>query len=241
MKTSNIILIAIFLILNFSSTFTFADDSNIYNIYNQISTLDDEKLNNNLKIKLANAGDSQAQLELGDMYYIGDKIRQDYNQAYYWYSKAAEQGIEVAKKYLIYMYEHNQGVQQNHDHATLNYQRFKNQTSYDSTSLKPRLIEEDLEVKSELFDAESILDNVELEITIDSYLPIIATDESTELIKNLAHGGDIFSQWLLGFMYEKGYGVAKNYTYAKDWYGLACDNGYSKGCYYYKQLKLNNH
>jgi TPR repeat protein len=42
--------------------------------------------------KLAEMGDIDAQFELGLMYRYGEGVPQDYKQAVYWYTKAAEQG-----------------------------------------------------------------------------------------------------------------------------------------------------
>ena len=48
----------------------------------------------------ANAGDADAQYNLGFMYYNGKGVEQDYKKAYEWYSKSAEQDkeYEEAKK-----------------------------------------------------------------------------------------------------------------------------------------------
>ena len=40
----------------------------------------------------ANAGDAEAQYQLGNMYNFGDGVRPDYAQALIWYRKSAEQG-----------------------------------------------------------------------------------------------------------------------------------------------------
>ncbi|MBQ7665449.1 MAG: toll/interleukin-1 receptor domain-containing protein [Synergistaceae bacterium] len=51
--------------------------------------------------KIANNGDVQLQLILGDMYYYGLDVEQDYAKALEWYEKAASNGNEEAKKKLI--------------------------------------------------------------------------------------------------------------------------------------------
>lgn len=40
----------------------------------------------------AQQGDAEAQLKLARMYYHGEGVRQDYNEAARWYRKAADQG-----------------------------------------------------------------------------------------------------------------------------------------------------
>ncbi len=45
---------------------------------------------------LAERGDAQAQFPLGWCYYTGEDIAQDYQQAFYWFKKSAEQGYAKA-------------------------------------------------------------------------------------------------------------------------------------------------
>ena len=50
--------------------------------------------------KKAEKGDDKTQLQLGLAYYNGDGIKQNYREAYYWFSKAIEQGNDEAKNWL---------------------------------------------------------------------------------------------------------------------------------------------
>ena len=50
--------------------------------------------------KAANLGSTKAQNNLGGMYYNGEVVVKDYEQAAYWYEKAADQGDEDAKQVL---------------------------------------------------------------------------------------------------------------------------------------------
>lgn len=43
-------------------------------------------------VNKANSGDANAQYELGDCYYSGEGVPQDYNEAVKWWKKSAEQG-----------------------------------------------------------------------------------------------------------------------------------------------------
>lgn len=61
----------------------------------------------------AEQGDAEAQFALGEYYYRGDKDReQDYEQAVYWYRKAAEQGHASAQYNLGCCYYWGYGVSQ---------------------------------------------------------------------------------------------------------------------------------
>ena len=57
-------------------------------------------------------GHAGAQLFLGFMFGEGHGVKQDYAQAFKWFSKAAQQGDADAQNNLSIMYEHGLGVKQ---------------------------------------------------------------------------------------------------------------------------------
>ena len=59
--------------------------------------------------------------ELGNKYYYGNEVEQDYEQALDYYRKAAEQGYAPAQNALGYMFEHGKGVEK--DYAHNNYKQ----------------------------------------------------------------------------------------------------------------------
>jgi hypothetical protein len=61
-------------------------------------------------ISKAEQGDADAQYHLGSMYYSGEGVPHDDEQAIQWYTKAAEQGHVDAQYNLALMYKHGQGV-----------------------------------------------------------------------------------------------------------------------------------
>jgi len=65
----------------------------------------------------AEAGDANAQYEVGAKYYKGDVFPQDYSQAARWFRKAAEQGHPTSQFNLGYLYEHGEGVAQDYVQA----------------------------------------------------------------------------------------------------------------------------
>ena len=65
----------------------------------------------------AEAGDAEAQFNLGLMYYNGEGVTQDYKQAVYWYSKSAEQGDADGQLMLGAMYRDGRGVTQDYVQA----------------------------------------------------------------------------------------------------------------------------
>ena len=58
----------------------------------------------------AGAGNALAQLDLGDLYYFGRGVAQDYVEAVKWYRLSADQGNPDAQYKLGSMYEHNEAV-----------------------------------------------------------------------------------------------------------------------------------
>lgn len=65
----------------------------------------------------AEQGDADAQTYLGNMYYNGDGVSQDYVQSAKWYLRAAEQGDAFAQHVLAAMYDEGLGVSQDYVQA----------------------------------------------------------------------------------------------------------------------------
>tara|TARA_B110000908_G_C10219895_1_gene434758 strand:- start:1116 stop:1568 length:453 start_codon:yes stop_codon:yes gene_type:complete len=70
---------------------------------------------------LAEAGDSVAQYNLGQMYRTGDGVIEDYAEALNWYRLAAEQGCAKSQTNLGSMYHKGHGVIQNYSIAHMWY------------------------------------------------------------------------------------------------------------------------
>jgi hypothetical protein len=65
----------------------------------------------------AEAGDADAQYNLGAMYDFGQGVEQDFKEAVKWYRKAADQGLAEAQFNLGMMYDQGQGVEQDFKEA----------------------------------------------------------------------------------------------------------------------------
>jgi len=72
---------------------------------------------------LAEQGYAEAQNNLGMMYYFGDGVPQDYQEAVKWYRKAAEQGQAEAQYNLGVLYDQGKGVPQDSQEAVKWYRR----------------------------------------------------------------------------------------------------------------------
>ena len=67
--------------------------------------------------KHAEQGNANAQNLVGEMYFLGKGVKQDYQEAAKWYRKAAEQGDANAQYNLGLLYENGQGVIQDRKEA----------------------------------------------------------------------------------------------------------------------------
>ena len=67
--------------------------------------------------KKAEAGDPYAQFNLGNAYYKGNGVPQDYKEAVKWYTKSAEQGFADAQCNLASCYQKGEGVSQDIEEA----------------------------------------------------------------------------------------------------------------------------
>jgi len=72
----------------------------------------------NETIEKANAGDESAQFVLGTAYYLGlNGAEQDYEKAFYWWKKAAEQGNPDAQISMGFCYYGGKGIEQSNSKA----------------------------------------------------------------------------------------------------------------------------
>ncbi|MBQ1931964.1 MAG: sel1 repeat family protein, partial [Muribaculaceae bacterium] len=71
----------------------------------------------------AEQGNAWAQNNLGDCYYNGRGVDQNYDEAVKWYRKAAKQGNAPAQYNLGYCYYNGHGVDKNYDEAVNWYRK----------------------------------------------------------------------------------------------------------------------
>ncbi|MDC5928278.1 tetratricopeptide repeat protein, partial [Proteus mirabilis] len=65
----------------------------------------------------AKQGDSEAQVNLGVMYALGQGVEKDYAKAKIWYEKSASQGNSLAQHNLGVLYNYGLGVPQDYAKA----------------------------------------------------------------------------------------------------------------------------
>ena len=77
--------------------------------------------------RAANAGNSAAELQIGNQYEVGEGIAKNLVEAVRWYTKSANAGNSIAQKNIGYMYENALGTAENWPLAAQWYQKSANQ------------------------------------------------------------------------------------------------------------------
>ena len=166
---------------------------------------------------LAEAGDAEAQDNLGIMYYNGEGVKQDYKEAVKWTEMAAEAGLTIAQYNLGLMHKNGEGVKKDDVEAAewLRRAAVAGNTDaqkdllliYEEGKGVPKDIGADFEKGKEAFE-EGKYD--------------IAVAELTPF----AEAGNTLAQNALGCMYDEGVGILQDYKEAVMWWRLAADVGY---------------
>ena len=171
--------------------------------------------------KIAKQGNKEAQLIVGECYYKGKGVEQDYREAVRWYRKAAEQGNAFAQNSLGDCYYYGKGVKQNDTEAIKWYQKVAEQGDIKAQYNLARRYHDGVRVKRDY-------------------------REAVKWYQKAAEQGDIKAQYELARCYHRGIGVKKDYVEAVSWYRKAAEQGdaiaqYSLGvCYEYGRGVLSN-
>ncbi len=168
--------------------------------------------------KLASDGKARAQRALGDFYYDGDVVEQDYLKAVEWYKKSAEQGCPAGQNALGYCYYFGRGVEKNEEKGKEWYEKSALQGFATAQRNLGIFYEENYK------DYESAVkwyqkaidggDGISLRRLGCCYIDGtgVPKDEKKgfDLIESLALREDSQGIYMLAICYEKGYGVAKD-------------------------------
>lgn len=137
----------------------------------------------------------------GSKYYYGRGVQEDYGQAFYWYKKAAEQGVTSAQMMLAFMYFNEQGTTKDVDASIYWNKKAANAgNSYAWNHLGH--IYQDLKNYSEALFC----------------FKTAAESSNDDIRKN--------SLFRIGCFYDYGMGVNKDIEEAKRWYKQSADEGY---------------
>lgn len=85
-------------------------------------------------------GDARSQYLLGDCYYYGTGVGQDYAEAVKWYRKSAEQGNAMAQRNLGLCYEYGKGISQDYSEAKRWYMNARDNGEITSREYLDRIV-----------------------------------------------------------------------------------------------------
>ena len=188
-------------------------------------------------LERAEQGDTIAQTDLGDMYYNGKGVTQNYSEAIKWYRKAADQGYMVAQDKLGDMYRDGIGVAVDYEEAWKWYrqsvaQGYRGaQASYGVMYKNGYGVEKNYAKAIEWyskageqgdFSAVNTVGNLYWE---GGYGIEQSYAKAVEYYRKAAEHGDRWAQNNLGNAYRNGNGVKRNYQEAVKWYRKAAEQG----------------
>ena len=164
---------------------------------------------------LAEQGNSEAQFNLGSLYYQGRGVPQDYKEAVKWLRKAAEQGNVFAQTTLGTIYA--EGLQGEKDYPpALMWFIF--------AAAKGDM--EAMEFRDSLVGRMTPMQITEAQRLAREFKPQDAYTKSLQEFRDLAAQGDAAAQFKVGVIYYKGQGVQPDYLEALNWFKKAALQGH---------------
>ncbi|KAG0059503.1 hypothetical protein BGZ89_000356 [Linnemannia elongata] len=148
----------------------------------------------------ASLGDAKSQVELGDMYRVGDGVVQDFKEAHGWYLKAANQGDPSGQCNVGHLYRLELGVDRNHSTALSWYKKAADQGDAEGQCYVG------------LMHDYGLVGAVDYSAAMDWYMMA-------------ANQGHAFAQCCIGYLYAMGQGVPKDCDKAMNLYLQAAEQG----------------
>ena len=200
---------------------------------------------------MAVKGDTDAQYELGKLYYAGTGTKQNYSQAFLWYRRAAQQGNMESQYSLGNMYLMGEGISQNdteamnwyaqaaeqgHTAAQHNLENLQRVVSTVTTDSGPdgnidsegdtdNTTEEKQGFFSKFFSSD---DKKDEPVTHIETVGQVSTNEEIEEETPLATAS---SDYELGVAYSYGEGVVQNHEIAFQYFKKSAELGYAPAQY----------
>ena len=190
-------------------------------------------------LNMAEYGNVYAIHELGD-YYYKNKVHKNYEKAFEWYSKAAEQGYASAQCDLAYMYYNGHGVDQNYEKAFEWYSKAAEQGDAYGQDCLGVLYRDGKGVEQSYVEAikwfrkavEQGFASAQNHLgDMYYYGKVVERDykEAFKWYRKAVDQGNDISQFNLGNLYLTGKGVERNFTEAIKCYIKAADQGQVDG------------
>ncbi len=180
---------------------------------------------------------ADAQFLLGDCYYKGRGIPQNYQEAAKWFRKAADQMNADAQYYLGVCYANGQGVEKNPQAAAEWIRRASDHGNPEAMNTLGLLHSSGSGVRQDYSEAVSLFRRAADSGNNDALKNLalcyanglgVAKDmkEAVKLLKTAASAGSADAQYNLGVSYVNGSGVEANYEQGIMWLKKAIQNGF---------------
>ncbi|MBR6291765.1 MAG: sel1 repeat family protein [Bacteroidales bacterium] len=185
----------------------------------------------------AEAGSTQAMMNLAAMYNAGVGVERDTTQILYWYERAVETGSMTATRRLANSYREGNGVPKNPKRAAELYQMAVDRGDLDAMCRLGLMYEEGEGVVLNSRKAFNLYSQAAergsawgMRLVGYCYAQGIYAQEDNEQAAKwflqAAEAGDIQSCYIIGMFYSDGTGVKKNKKEAKKWLTIAAQNGH---------------
>ena len=198
----------------------------------------------------AKMGDASALCRLGDSFFYGRGVAQDYSEAVKWYRKAADQGNARAQNILGECYYYGRGIAQNYSEAVKWYRKAADQNySFAQYNMgycygNGQGTAQDYSEAVKWYRKAADQNHAAAQNNLGDcyyYGRGVAQDysEAVKWYRKAVDQGYAVAQCNLGYCYENGKGVAQDYSEAVKWYRKAADQGNARAqnnlgeCYYY--------
>ncbi len=190
----------------------------------------------------AESGYAYAQNNLGDCYYYGRGVQQDYTKAVEWFQKAANQGNSYAQCNLGFCYENGHGVQQDYKQAVEWYQKAAEQGQVNAQNnlgncyYYGRGVQQDYTKAVEWYQKAAEQGDASAQNNLGEcyyYGQGVQKDyaKAVEWYQKAANQGNASAQFNLGWCYQYDHGVQQDYSKAVEWYQKAANQGNSSAQY----------
>ncbi len=180
----------------------------------------------------AESGDVVAMCNLGNAYLSGSDLEKNPQKAIYWFTKAAEEGESVAMFNLGLMYAKGFGVERDFEKAAAWMRRAQAAGDDDAARLVNQF-EQDARIMCSAEEGNS-KDQAMLAVVLENMassnmLSIAGNDQDYSdclyWARKAARAGEPIAMNVLGVLYSKGQGTAKNTKEAFRWYLQAAERG----------------
>jgi hypothetical protein len=186
--------------------------------------------------KAADAGDAVAMYNIGTLYYSGQGVVRDYQQAMTWFCKSADAGNTYAMCFIGALYANGQGVAQDYRQATAWYRKSADAGNTYAMCFMGALyangqgVAQDYRQAMSWYRKAADAGNASAMVSIGTLYYSgrgVAQDyqQAMTWYREAADSGDAGGMCFIGALYASGNGVAQDYRQAMAWYRKAADAG----------------